>query len=382
MDIIVRGRFTLKIDRCRIAEARERVTKYYHKQKVDRLPFMYYAYVQGVPEYNSREILEDTDKLIEQNIARINAQTEAFADTDYLPYLDLAFLGQGIVPSMFGAEQYVVEYAHPFTKGRLMKDIYELDKIRTKINPETDGWGPKMKDVCEKFLDATNCEIPISVCDHQSPYGVATKIIDNEELMMAMYDEPELVHKFFDTVTTGIDDTVYAMLKWFGKENIVTNTYMPVPGQNGLVIWDDYISVITPKLHTEFCQPCNMRLYEKYGRGHLHTCGPYFPGYIDACLACKPLSMDITIMRGMARSKEDLMEFRRITKEAGVILRGSPSYTTSPSVMNGAWETLTDEDLHYIADGGLFIIDGGAKEEGPARTKHWHELTGDLVNSW
>ncbi|MCL2518943.1 MAG: hypothetical protein FWF15_10315 [Oscillospiraceae bacterium] len=382
METIIKGRYTLKIDRERIAEARERVTRYYSKQKVDRLPFMYHASVGDIPNYNQREILEDTDKLIEQNIARINAQTEAFADTDFLPYLDLAFLGQGFIPSMFGAEQYTVEYAPPFIKGRLMKNIYELDKIPTRINPETDGWGPNMKDICEKFLDATNCEIPVAVSDHQSPYGIATKIIENEELMMAMYDEPELVHKLFDIVTTGIEDTIDAMLKWFGKENVVTNVSVPVPEQNGLIIWDDYISVITPELHMEFCQPYNRRLYDKYGRGHLHTCGPYFPGYIDACLACNPVSMDITIMRGMARYKDDLLEFRRVTKEAGVILKGSPIYTTSESVCSGTWERLSDEELHYMADGGLFCIDGGVKEDGAERTKHWHKLTRDLVNVW
>jgi len=379
METIVKGKYTLKIDRCRIAEARDRVTKYYSGQKVDRLPFMYHSSVGEVPNYNQREILEDTDKLIELNIARINAQTEAFADTDFLPYLDLAFLGQGLIPSMFGAQQYVVEYAPPFTEGRVMANIYELDKIPNKINPETDGWGPKMKDACEKFLDAVNCEIPVAVSDHQSPYGVATKIIDNEELMMAMYDEPELVHKMFDIVTTGIEDTIDALRKWFGVENFVTNVSVPVPGQNGLIIWDDYISVVTPKLHMEFCQPYNKRLYAKYGRGHLHTCGPYFPGYIDACLACDPVSMDITIMRGMGRSKDDLLEFRRVTKDAGVILKGGLSYTTSPSVINGTWANLSDAELHYMTDGGLLYIEGGAPENGVARTKWWLELTHDLI---
>jgi len=385
MEYIIPGRYALKIDRDRIAEARDRCSKYYHKQKVDRLPFKYNSGTANCPNYSIGDVLRDTDKLIEKTIAAVNAQTESFPDTDYLPYLGMAHLGQGVVASMFGAQQYTVEDNPPFTQGRVMQTIYDLGKIPRRINPETDGWGPKLKETCEKFLDAVQCEIPVLVSDHQSPYGTATKVCDNEEYILGMYDEPEMTHEFMDIITTGIEDTIDAMEKWCGIENLVKNEAVPVPGgENGLIIWDDYISVITPSLHTEFCAPYNRRLYEKYGRGHLHTCGPYFPGYIDACTACGPISLDLTIMRGMARSKEDMTEFRRITKEAGIILMGSPDFTShmTGSIFDNNWGVKDDEYLHYMADGGMFYSEWGAKEDGPARTKHWHELTRDLVNSW
>jgi len=381
MEYIIPGRYTLKIDRDRIAEARERKTKYYNKQKVDRIPFTYYAGKPKCPDYSYGDIIRDADKLVERAIATITAQTEAFPDTDYLPHLNLAHLGEGVVASMFGAEQYIVEDNPPYTNGRVMKDIYDLDKLPNKINPETDGWGPRIKEACDKFLDAVQGEVPVLVCDYQSPYGTATKICDNETLMMAMYDEPELVRKFFDTVTTGIEDTIEAMEKWCGKDCLVKNECAPVPGQNGLILWDDYISVLTPTLHQEFCTPYNIRLYEKFGRGHLHTCGPYFNGYIDACLACNPISLDISIMRGFSRSKEDILELRRITKEAGVILAGSPDYTAD-HIFENKWGVKDDDYLHRMADGGLMYSEWGEKENGKARTKYWHDLTADLVNVW
>jgi len=385
MEYTIPGRYTLKIDRDRIAEARDRCTKYYHKQKIDRLPFRYASGTPSCPNYTMGDIIRDTDKLIEKTIAAINAQTESFPDTDYMPYLGMAHLGQGVIASMFGATQYVVEDNPPFTEGRVMKDIYDLGKIPRRIDPANDGWGPKLKETCEKFLDAVQGEVPVLVSDHQSPYGTATKICDNETLILAMYDEPEMVHEFFDIVTAAIEDTIDAMERWCGTEHLVKNEVVPVPnGKTGLIIWDDYISVISPRLHTEFCAPYNIRLYEKYGFGHLHTCGPYFNGYIDACLNCKPRSMDLTIMRGMARSKEDMAAFRRITKEAGIILMGSPDFTNhnAGSIFDNSWGAKDDEYLHFMADGGMFYSEWGAKENGAERTKHWHELTRDLVNVW
>jgi uroporphyrinogen-III decarboxylase len=391
MEIAIPGKYALKIDRERIAEARDRCTKYYNKQKVDRLPFCYYAGTSKCPPYSIGDMVRDPDKLIEHTIARINGQTETFPDTDYLPYFGTWFYGQGVVASMFGAKQLIDENMPVFTEGRVMQNIYDLDKLPRRINPETDGWGPKLKDVCEKFLDAVHGEIPVLVSDHQSTYGTATKICDNEELMLAMYDEPEMVHEFFGIVTTAIEDTIDAMEKWCGKNNLVKNEAVPVPGKNGVIIWDDYISVITPSLHTEFCAPYNIRLYEKYGRGHLHTCGPYFNGYIDACVKCKPISLDCSIMRGFACPKEDMLEFRRITKEAGIILMGSPDHTSSPIFdawgQPEKWGEKDDAYLRYMAQGGLFyrILNGDGKnnkEDGKAKTKHWHELTRDLVNIW
>ena len=382
MEYIISGKYNLKIDRDRIAEARDRCTKYYNKQKVDRLPFCYYSGKPDCPDYTYGDIIRDPDKLIQKTIAAINAQTESFPDTDYLPYLGLAHLGEGVVASMFGAEQYIVEDNPPFTKGRVMQTIYELDKLPRRINPAEDGWGGKLKEVCEKFLDAVQGEVPVMVSDHQSPYGSATKICNNEALMIAMYDEPEMVHEFFDIVTTGIEDTIDAMEKWCGAECLVKNVAVPVPGdKNGLIIWDDYISVINPVLHTEFCAPYNKRLYKKYGTGHLHTCGPYFKGYLDACINCEPKSLDISIMRGMSRSKEDIIEFRRITKEAGIILMGSADYT-SDSIFDNKWGVKDDDYLRYMADGGIFYSEWGQKENGAERTKHWRDITRDIVNVW
>ena len=61
--------------------------------------------------------------------------------------------------------------------------------------------------------------------------GIATKLIGNEDLMLAMYDTPDFVHQLMDIVTNAIADTIKAMERWAGDPNlIVKNDRDPMPG--------------------------------------------------------------------------------------------------------------------------------------------------------
>lgn len=369
------GKYTLKLDKDRLAESRKRVSDYYNGRPVDRIPFSFRIQTSGLPHYNYRQCNEDFSKFIEQTIAGVNAQFEGFPDTDYLPMFYLDFLGEGLIASMFGAEQLVVDENPPFTRGRVLNDIDDLDKLPAKVDPENDGWGKRLMQVCDMCMDAAGGEIPICVCDHQSPYGIATKIMDNENLMLAMYDAPEEMMRFMEIVTGAIDGTIAAMERRVGKENLVKNASAPVPGgETGLILWDDYVSVLSPEMREKFCRPFNMKLYDKYGYGHLHTCGPYFPGYLEACLACKPKSLDLSIMRGMSRSREDFLRFRERTREAGVILCGTP-VVSEGSIFENKFIEPDEEFLTEMARGGILPGGGGSYEDGVRMTEMWKRIS-------
>ena len=129
-------------------------------------------------------------------------------------------------------------------------------------------------------------------------------------------------------------------------------------------MWDDYISVINPEMHKKFCVPCNKRIFEKYGRGHLHTCGPYFPKFIDACLACEPRSMDIGIMRGMNQTKDDLLAFLDITVENNIRLLGNLKVSEKNSIFDDSWVKIDNAFLETFVRGGWMPTGEGSYEEG------------------
>ena len=352
----------LSYDKDRVAEARDLRTRWYKGEKISRTPYVFT--IDGhEPLHLPREMCLDGKKAAECFIDSIQYQFDTFPDCDFLPAMRYDYLGQGLLPSMYGAKQVMDEFVAPFTEGRIFKDIYEAEALNNDFEIGDTEWGKKLKEHLEIFIDATNAEIPVCVADYQSPYGIATKLLPNEELMVAMYDEPELFHKLMDTVTDGIIKLIDTMAKWAGPELFAYNMYNPIPGLPSLSMWDDYISVVTPALHQELCVPYNRKLFERYGQGHLHTCGPLFPNYIDSCIACKPRSMDILIMRDMGKSKEDMLTFLEMAKKENILLFGSLEYNET-SLFAPNTKTLEDEYLFKFIDGGYLPSATGTYEEG------------------
>jgi len=361
----------LNFSKDRLAEAREVREKWYTHEKTDRIPYLFSVPApfanswMGNNPYNFKEMCESSKKAVEGLMLSMQYQFDTFPDCDYLPAMMIYYMGEGILAALYGAEQLLKERDPPYTKGRLFSDIYDAQNISNDFEIEDTEWGKILKEHVLCFMDATHGEIPVGPPDYQSPYGTATKLMPNEELMIAMYEEPELVHNFLRCVTDGIIKLTEKMEMWVGPDLYAKNLSNPVPGKCGFMIWDDYISVVTPNLHIEFCAPQNRRLFELYGGGHLHTCGPYFPGYIDACLACNPDSMDISIMRGMGKTREDILNFLESAKKQNIRLFGNIN-TNDEHIFNNAWQKPDDELINTFIKGGWMPSDTGTYEEGLA----------------
>lgn len=313
-------------------------------------------------------MVRDAETAVRSRIAVYNHQFAHCPDSDWLPVYDLAYLGEGMIPSMFGAVQYVVEHNPPYTEGRVMQDLArDLPALPRRIDPNTDGWGPILHEHLRLAIEATEGQVFIPVCDHQSPYGIASKLISNEALILAMFDTPELVHELMAICTQATIDTIEAMRAWVGNDaTFVLNHVDPNP-DGGLILWDDFISVLSPELHREFCLPYNQQLYNRYGRGHLHTCGPNFPRYLDAILAHDVRSIDIIIMRDMSKTRADVLLLHERACAAGVSLHGSLTTCDTNLTSPKSPKVAADDDLvvAMAQDNRLFWTEGGNAESVP-----------------
>ena len=359
----------LRYDRDRVAEARDLRVRWYRGEKTERTPFVFTVPPKdpgcAMPAcpYTYQELCEDAGKVVDGFVRSLQYQFDTYPDCDFLPCFSMHYLGEGILAALYGAKQYVVERTPPFTEGRVFHTIEETVRLSNDFEVEATEWGQKLKEHICRLLDATDGEIPISGVDYQSPYGTATKLLDNEALMMALYDEPELVHAFFQKVTDGIRKLVDTILEWIGPEHFALNRNNPVPGACGIILWDDYVSVLNPALHMEFCAPYHRQLFERYGQGHLHTCGPYFPSYVDAVLACRPRSVDVSILRGMGKTRADLEAFVALMEPLNLRMFGGLR-THDVSIFEGEGGAVDDALMARYVRAGWLPSGSGTPEEG------------------
>lgn len=362
-------KFSIHCDRTRVAETVERIRVVAHGGIPDRVPLLFFSVTpeQGAPPQPKYDLFDD-EKDLEHWVALRNRQLDRFPEGDFYPWIWAGGpFSQAMVPSLFGAKVVIDGLGMANIEGRLIQNLEtDLDKLPRRIDPEKDGLGPLLRRRLKYYVEATDGQVAIFPFDWQSPYGVACMLMGNEDLMLAMYDTPELVRELFDHVTQAIIDLIGAARRWIGNPDLcLLNNQMFFKG-SGVTLHDDYISVLSPSLHKQFCVPCNTRLYETFGFGHLHTCGPVFPGYIDAMLAHKGiLSFDIgAYLRYPSRTREDLLEYKRLCRAAGITLTHVP--TTCAHVGQSPVIPADRELFNRMAEGGGLIMNwsGGTREKG------------------
>lgn len=361
-------KFTLRYDAGRVRETNQRLQLVAQGKIPDRVPIFYNTPRQGppLPKYD----LFDDEKDLAYWVDLRQRQWDGFPEGDFYPWVWAGTpFSQAIMASLFGAKITVSESnGMANVEGRVIRDLEkDLPRLPRRVDPETDGMGPRLKKRLQAWAAATDGKIPIMPFDWQTPYGLAGMLMGDAELMVAMYETPELVQDLFDRATQAIIDLIEASQRWLGDPRLcLLNNHMFHPG-SGLILHDDYISVLSPALHAKFCHPVNMRLFQKFGLGHLHTCGPVFPGYMDAILRHQGiLSIDISrYLRGMTHTREDLLELKRQARAAGVALMGSPDYYTEQK----GQQTIVPADrelFNQLAEGGGLVLCfmGGARERG------------------
>jgi len=358
-----------------LTEAKERLRLAFEHRVSNRVPFIFT--VEGYPQPENvgfKDLAIDHKKALEYQVEVCNFQFKSFPDCDRIPYFDMGDTGQGVIPSMFGAKQLVTDKQRPFTQGRIIKDLErDLPSLPLRVNPYEDGWGPHCLQRLKFFLEATEGEVSCQVLDHQSSFGLASKLIDPTQLMIEMYDHPELIKRLLDIITAAIIDTIDAQKevarKVVGDNKLLIGSNWQPNFYNHMIIWDDYVSVINPHQYSNFCKEYNEKIFEKFGEGHLHTCGPILDSPLEVMLAtrgCK--SIDLTTLRGSTRTRRDLLDLKQ--KILGkCVLVGSLAEidVVSPSVEE---YRLGKEkiDLELVREmnrqGGFIWVESGSLEEG------------------
>lgn len=229
---------------------------------------------------------------------------------DYIPS---AFINVGCagISNAFGAEVYKGEnpWQTPGIIGPVLNDIGDVYNVEIP-DVKTQGFTKYYLDRLKYFYERTQGKVYLSGLDTNGPIGVAMDLLGSELLLVSMYDDPEAVLHLIGKIDQAIIDTIEATLEITGGPDALTSTdffYSWCPeGYKGHMS-SDLSASYSPDFFRQFDVPANSPVYEKYGPGLLHNCGPNpcLYEYIAHTVPIRGLNLSYTY------SKADLPEIRK-----------------------------------------------------------------------
>jgi len=112
--------------------------------------------------------------------------------------------------------------------------------------------------------------------DMQGTLNTAGLVMNQEELMMAMYAEPQKVHAFLEKVGAFLVDYALYLRRQTGGRicgNIWPYTFFPA--DIGVALTEDLMPLLSAEQYREFGIPTLRRMQQALGALHIHCCGDW-----------------------------------------------------------------------------------------------------------
>lgn len=337
-------------------------------KKVDHIPVM--LSINSNPYgYTIHDELFSKEKQLQLRLASIKRTLELVPD-DYIPNM---FVNVGCV-AIENAYGMNIDYGDspdqmPSVRGPLLNSIEDVYGLK-HIDPYKDGLLPEFLERVRYFVEKTDFMIPVTCLDMNGPMAIAMDIIGSESLLAGMYTDPDevkfLLHFIMDDIIAVTDACIDAA---GGIENLTCTDFVwewfP-EGKKGHVS-DDVCAMYSPQMFKEFAIPVNNRIFEKYGPGAIHNCGPNpcLEHYLNHNPAIGGADLNFQY------SREDLPKFKKPFSHKGILYLG----------MSFSSEEQTIEDYRYIIDSlapdviaiPSVVIDESYIQSGKCDTKRLYE---------
>lgn len=250
-------------------------THLFHGKPLDRIPLEIRV---SDPQYSVREQYMDADKQLEDSLRAVKLTWELGSHTDAIPNL-WADVGCSCIANAFGAEYVFLGGPDqtPSIRDHIITDIPE--QIDSLQRPDLDNaqWINEGLRRMRIMTEVGQGFTPQAGLDAAGGLNVASDLMGVSELLIQMIEEPEAVHQLLDIIQNVYLELIEREIAACGGLEQMTTTdffaaWAPM-GYKGHCS-DDISALISPKLYQQFGMPYHARVYEKYGNGGLHNCGP------------------------------------------------------------------------------------------------------------
>ena len=218
------------------------------------------------------------EEWLQDSLRAVEKTWELGEYTDAIPAF-CADVGCSCIANAFGSEYVFLggEDQTPSIKEKLIEDIEEQIDDFSVPDLSQAYWiqeGLRRMRIC---ADLGQGFTPQCGLDAAGGLNVASDLMGTSELLIALLTAPEEAHKLLQiiqkTYLSLIDLEIDAC---GGIENLTTTDFYAGWAPMGFKghCSDDISAMIAPHLYKEFSLPYHAMVYQKYGCGGLHNCGP------------------------------------------------------------------------------------------------------------
>jgi hypothetical protein len=248
--------------------------------------------------YRMREQMQDADKQLALGLAAAMATWELVPSSDALPGMR-PDVGCSCLASAYGCDYYWGDSLDqtPGVRDKIITDLEQQVDALPHPDPYTDGWLPEGLRRIRMFAEASDGFIPVSLLDAAGGVNVAADLLGVTETLLAIKTAPAALHRLLDNIQDLFARTIRAGIEAAGGEEYITTTDYPdiwfPEGCKGHAS-DDICASFGPSTYAEFSAPYHARIFEEFGRGGLHNCGPNPCHAAYVAHPCSPRSLDLS----------------------------------------------------------------------------------------
>jgi hypothetical protein len=251
-------------------------------QPVPHLPLTLIYPPEDVAPFPYEEAFEDPEKMLYNELVRTVGGTSTHTSVrlrdDFPPHIRSNH-GIGILSSLFGARCRIINNNMPWVEHLEPADLSAA--VAKGVPDLSQALGRKVLDTHHYFLEKLGgypkcfrC-VRITQPDLQSPFDIAHLLMGND-IFLAVVDEPVLVHDLLAVIT----DTYIAFRRLVdplltdraGADAVYLHGCLF--GGRVLVKDDTAIVNLSQEMHRSFSKTWNDRIFEAFGGGSMHYCGP------------------------------------------------------------------------------------------------------------
>ena len=230
-------------------------------------------------------------------------------------------VGCSCLATAYGATYYWGDNPEqtPGVREKIITDLEQQVEALPHPDPYTDGWLPEGLRRIRLFAEAGEGFIPVSLLDAAGGINVASDLLGMTETFLAIKMAPEALHRLLDNIQDLYARTIRAGIEAAGGEaNIATTDYPDIWFPEGFKghASDDISAGFGPQVYAEFSAPYHARIFEEFGRGGLHNCGPNPCHAAYVAHPYSPRSLDLAD----AYSHKDLPKMKRSLRQKAFIL--------------------------------------------------------------